>query len=90
MKGKLEAMKTFQRLQKDLGLGVVMEAVQKVLKVVEEDMYHETISYADCWVHGNWEYCKFSQFHTQHDLHVCPESQVCFCLNPKYSYNHFN
>ena len=47
MKGKLEVMKTFQRLQKDLGVGVAFEAFQKVLTAVEADMYcqgHSTLS----------------------------------------------
>ena len=47
-KGKLEVMKTFQRFQKDLGLGMVMEALQKVLKSIEEDMYHDAIGCPDC------------------------------------------
>ena len=37
-KGKLEAMKMFQKLQKVLGLGMAMEVFQKVLAAVEEDM----------------------------------------------------
>ena len=90
MKGKLEAMKTFQKLQKDLGMEVALEAFQKVLRVVEEDMYHDAVSCPDFQVQGDWEYCRCSQFHPQHNLHVCQESQVCFCLNPKYPYNHFN
>ena len=44
----LTAMKTFQKLQKDLGMGVVLDASQKVLKAVEEDMYHDVISCSDC------------------------------------------
>ena len=47
-KGKLEAIKTFQKLQKDLGIGVALEAFQKVLRVVEEDMYHDAIGCLDC------------------------------------------
>ena len=41
-------MKTFQKLQKDLGMGVALEAFQKVLKAVEEDMYHDAIGCPDC------------------------------------------
>ena len=89
-KGKLEAMKTFQRFQKDLGLGMAMEAFQKVLSTVGADMYHDTMGCPDCWVHVDQEYCRCSCFNPQHDLHVCPESQACFCLNPKYSYDHFD
>ena len=47
-KGKLEVMKTFQRLQKDLGIGVALEAFQKVLATVEEDMYHDAVGCSDC------------------------------------------
>ena len=90
MKGKLEAMKTFQRLQKDLGMGVTLQAFQKVLAAIEADMYHDAVGCPNCHVRGDWEYCRCSRFHPQHDLHVCPESQVCFCLNPKYTYDHFN
>ena len=89
-KGKPEAMKTFQKLQKDLGMGVALESFQKVLAVIEEDMYHDTVGCPDCWVCGDWEFCRCSQYHPQHDLHVCPESQVCFRWNPKYPYDHFD
>ena len=89
-KGKLEAMRVFQKLQKDLDMGVALESFQKVLVAVEADMYHNAVGCPDCQVRGNWEFCKCSCYHPQHDLHVCPESQVCFCLNPKYPYNYFN
>ena len=39
---------------------------------------------------GIGSFVKCSHYHPQHDLHVCLEYQVCFCLNPKYPYNHFN
>ena len=90
MKGKLEVMKTFQKLQKELGMGVALESFQKVLVVTEADMYHDAVGCPDCQVHGNWKYCKCSCFYPQHDLHVCLKFQVCFCLNPKYPYNHFD
>ena len=83
-------MKTFQRLQKDLGMGVVLELFQKVLAAVEADLYHDAVGCPDCHVHGNWEYCRHSCFHLQHDIHVYLEFQVCFCLNPKYPYDHFD
>ena len=83
-------MNMFQKLQKDLGMGVALESFQKVLAAVEADMYHDTVGCPDCRVHGDWEFCKGSQYHPQHDLHVCPESQVCFYLNPKYPYDHFD
>ena len=89
-KGKLEVMKVFQKLQKDLGMGVALESSQKVLAAIETDMFHDAVGCPDFQVCGNWEFCKRSHYHPQHDLHVCPESQVCFCLNPKYSYDHFN
>ena len=50
MKGKLEAMKTFQKLQKDLGMGVVLEAFQEVLVGVEADMYHNAVGCPNCHV----------------------------------------
>ena len=87
-KGKLEAMKTFQKLQKDLGMGVALESFQKVLAAGEADMYHDAVDCPDCQVHVDWEFCKHSCYHPQHNLHVCLESQVCFCLNPKYPYDH--
>ena len=90
MKGKLETTKTFEKLQKDLGLGMVMEAFQKDLSAVEADMYHDVMGCPNCQVYGDWEYCKHSPFHPQYNLHLCPESQVCMCLNPKYSYDHFD
>ena len=90
MKGKLEAMKTFQRLQKNLGLGVALEVFQKVLVTIEADMYHNAVGCPDYRVRGNWEYCKHSHYHPHHDLHVCLESQACFCLTPKYLYDHFD
>ena len=89
-KGKLEVMKVFQKLQKDLGMGVALESFQKVWAAIEADLYHDAVGCPDCQVHGDWEFCKHSCYHPQHDLHVCPESQVCFCLNPKYPYNHFD
>ena len=89
-KGKLEVMKVFQKLQKDLGMGVALESFQKVLVAIEADMYHDAVGCPDCQVRGNWEFCKHSHYHPQHDLHVCPESQVCFCLNCKYPYDHLD
>ena len=59
-KGKLEAMETFQRLQKDLGMGVALEAFQKVLVAVKADMYHDAVGCPDCQVCDDWEYCKRS------------------------------
>ena len=50
--GKLEVMKVFQKLQKDLGMGVALESFQKVLAAVEADMYHDTVSCPDCRVCG--------------------------------------
>ena len=47
-KGKLEAMKTFRRLQKDLGMGVAMEAFQKDLGAAEADMYHDAVGCPNC------------------------------------------
>ena len=41
-------MNTFQRLQKDLGMGVAMEAFQKVLAAVEADMFHDAVGCSDC------------------------------------------
>ena len=38
-----EAMKTFQRLQKDLGMGVALESFQKVLAAVEAHIYHDAV-----------------------------------------------
>ena len=89
-KGKLEAMKTFWKLQKDLGMDMALESFQKVLATVEEDLFHDPPSCSDCHVQGDWEFCRRSHYHPQHDLYVCPESQVCFCLNPKYPYDHFD
>ena len=89
MKGKLEVMKTFQKLQKDLGMGVALEVFKKVLAAVEANMYHDAVGCPNCCVQGDLEYCRCSHLHPQHNLHVCPESQVCFCLNPKYPYDHF-
>ena len=83
---KLEAMKTFWKLQKDMGMDIAMEAFQGVLVLVENDLFHDPLGCLDCQICGDWEYCKHSCYH----LHVCLESQVCFCLNPKYPYNHFN
>ena len=45
---KLEAMETFQKLQKDLGMRVALESFQKVLAAVEADMYYDTVSCPDC------------------------------------------
>ena len=89
-KGKLEAMKMFQKLQKDLGMEVALESFRKVLAAVEEDIFHDPLGCSDCRVRGDWKFCRRSQYHPQHDLHECPEGQVCFCLNPKYSYDHFD
>ena len=50
MKGKLEVMKTFRKLQKDLGMDVDLESFQKVLTVVEEDMFHDPLGCSDCCV----------------------------------------
>ena len=61
-----------------------------VLAVVEEDIFHDPLGCSECRVRGDWEFCKRSRYHPQHDLHECPEGQVCFCLNPKYSYDHFD
>ena len=83
-------MKTFQKLQKDLGMEVALESFWKVLAMVEEDIFHDPLGCSECHVRGDWEFCKRSQNHPQHDLHECPEGQVCFCLNPKYSYDHFD
>ena len=83
-------MKTFQGLQKKMGLDMAMEAFWEVLSLVEMDLFHDSMSCPNCCVQGDWEYCSHSCFHPQHDLHVCLETQVCFCLNPKYSYDHFN
>ena len=88
MKGKLEVIMTFWKLQKDLGMDVALESFWKVLATVEEDLFHDPFGCSDCCVRGDWELCKCSRYHPQHKLHVCPESQVCFCLNPKYPYNH--
>ena len=52
MKGKLEAMKTFQRLQKVLGMGVALEVFQKVLVAVEANMYHDAVGCPNCCVSG--------------------------------------
>ena len=51
-KGKLEAMKTFQRLQKDLGLDVALESFWKVLAAVEEDIFHDPLGCLDCRCQG--------------------------------------
>ena len=59
-KRKLEAMKTFQRLQKDLSMGVALEAFQKVLTAVEADIFHDAVGCPDCRVCSDWEYCKCS------------------------------
>ena len=71
-------------------MGVALEAFQKVLAAIEANMYHDAAGCPDCCVHGDWEYCRHSRFHPQHDLHVCLESQACFCLNPGYPYNYFD
>ena len=89
-KREFGAMKVFQRLQRDLGMGVALESFQKVLAAIEADMYHDAVGCPDCCVCGDWEFCKHSWYHPQHNLCVFPESQVCFCLNPKYPYNHFD
>ena len=49
-KGKLEAMKTFWKLHKDLGMDVALESFRKVLGTVEEDMFHDPLSCSDCHV----------------------------------------
>ena len=49
-KGKLEVMRTFQRLQRDLGLSMAMETFQKVLSAVEAEMSHDIIGCPHCWV----------------------------------------
>ena len=90
MKGKLEVMKTFQKLQKDLGMEVALESFRKVLATVEEDIFYNPLGCSECHVQRDLEFCKRSSFHPQHDLHECPEGQVCFCLNLKYSYSHFD
>ena len=41
-------MKTLQRLQEDLSMGVALEVFQKVLVAVEADMYHDTVGCPDC------------------------------------------
>ena len=69
-------MKVFQKLEKDLGMGVALESFQKVLAAVETDMYHDAVGCPDCRIRGDWEFCKRSHYHPQHNLHVCPESQV--------------
>ena len=56
----------------------------------KEDIFHDPLGCSECHVRGDWEFCKCSRYHPQHDLHECPEGQVCFCLNPKYSYDHFD
>ena len=71
-------------------MGVALEVFQKVLTAIEADMFHDAVGCANCHVCGDWEYGKCSQYHSQHDLHVCPESQVCFFLNLKYPYDHFD
>ena len=83
-------MKTFQKLQKDLGMEVALESFRKVLAAVEEDIFHDPLGCSECRVQGDWEFCRCSRYHPQHDLHECQEGQVCFCLNPKYSYDHFD
>ena len=75
-KAKLELMKPFQKLWKDMGMDVAMEVFQKVLVAVKSDMFHDPLGCSNCWVQGNWEYCRHSHYHPQHNLHVCPESQV--------------
>ena len=57
-KGKLEATKVFQKLQKDLGMGVALEFFQKALATVEADMYNDAVGCPDCCVRGDWEFCK--------------------------------
>ena len=78
------------RASKDLGMEVALESFRKVLAVVEEDIFHDPLGCSECRVRGDWEFCKRSHYHPQHDLHECLEGQVCFCLNPKYSYDHFD
>ena len=68
----------------------ICDTFQKVLSAIEMDMYHDTIGCPDCQIHGDWEYCRHSYFHPQHNLRVCPESQACFCLNLKNSYDYFD
>ena len=69
-------MKTFQKLQKDLGMEVALESFRKVLAAVEEDIFHDPLGCSECRVRGDWEFCKRSCYHPQHDLHECPEGQV--------------
>ena len=48
MKGKLEVMKMFQKLQKDLGMEVALESFRKVLAAVEEDIFHDPLGCSEC------------------------------------------
>src|SRR6202000_1033310 len=69
MKGKLEAMKIFQKLQKDLGMEVALGSFRKVFAAVEEDIFHDPLGCSECCVRGDWEFCRRSHYHPQHDLH---------------------
>ena len=71
-------------------MSVALESFQKVLAAVEADMFHDAVGCPNCQVRGDWECCRCSQYHPQHDLHECPEFQVHCCLNPKYPYDHFD
>ena len=64
-KGKLEAMKVFQKLQKDLGMGVALESFQKVLAAIDADMFHDAVGCPNCRICGDWEFCKRSRYHPQ-------------------------
>ena len=75
-KGKLEAMKMFQKLQKDLGMEVALESFRKVLGAVKEDIFHDPLGCSECCVRGDWEFCRRSRYHPQHDLHECPVSRI--------------
>ena len=41
-------------------MGVALESFQKVLAVIEADMYHDAVGCPDCRVCGNWEFSKRS------------------------------
>ena len=49
-KGKVGSDEDFQKLQKDMGMDVVMEAFWKVLAAVEEDMFHDPLGCSECCV----------------------------------------
>ena len=62
-KAKLEVMKTFQKLQKDMGMDVAMEAFQKVLSTIESDLFHDPLGCLNCQVRDDWKYHKHSCYH---------------------------